>query len=91
MTQDTSTPDRIYAWLFIQDKQGHLVKGGWNDEPDRRDTEYLKSTPMREASEDLLEALIELMERRGECFIPSSDGWDRRAWAAIAKAKGQTE
>lgn len=47
--------------------------------------------PLISSAPDLLEALEDLMKMRSACFIPNAgDWWDRKAEAAIAKAKGST-
>jgi len=40
LTEDM--PDRIYAWNFLKDKQDYVMKGGWDDMPDRKIDEYVR-------------------------------------------------
>lgn len=36
-------PETIWAWLFHEGKRDDLMKGGWNDAPDRREVEYRRA------------------------------------------------
>ena len=38
-----SAPDRIWAWPFVAGKQDDVIKGGWDDAPDRKLTEYIRA------------------------------------------------
>lgn len=39
---DTQTPERIWAWLYTPAKRDEWQKGGWDDESDRKTTEYIR-------------------------------------------------
>lgn len=43
MTSETQAPERIWAWYFIPEKQDDIIKGGSDDAPDRKATEYTRS------------------------------------------------
>lgn len=36
-------PDRIWAWLFVEEKRDDVTKGGWDDTADRKCVEYVRS------------------------------------------------
>lgn len=50
-------PDKIWAWTFISEKQDDLIKGGWTDIPDGRETEYTR-TSAHPVTVEMLELLI---------------------------------
>jgi len=59
-----SAPDRIWAWYFVESKRDEVILGGWTDEPDRKETEYVRNDiaateadALRAENERLREAL----------------------------------
>lgn len=36
-------PERLWAWNFIPSKQDDVMKGGWDDAPDRKAVEYIRA------------------------------------------------
>jgi hypothetical protein len=42
MTDASRTPDRIWAWRFHQSAQNYALTGGWHDQPDDGDNEYIR-------------------------------------------------
>jgi hypothetical protein len=54
-----NAPERIWAWKFIPEKQNDVMRGGWHDAPDWKETEYTRtdlipawSTDMEAAPKD---------------------------------------
>lgn len=39
----TQTPERIWAWYFVPEKQDDVIKGGWDDVHDRKSDEYVRA------------------------------------------------
>lgn len=49
----------------------------------------IERCPTHSAAPELLEVLSELMEMRGECFIPNvDDWWDEKARRVLEKVRG---
>ena len=64
-----TAPDRIWAWLHVESKRNDLIKGGWNDEPDRGLSEYLS----RSHSNALVAAAYEDAAKICESELPNAD------------------
>jgi aryl-alcohol dehydrogenase-like predicted oxidoreductase len=47
----SETPEKIWAWFFLPEKQDDFIKGGWDDAPDRKSTKYTRtdSIPSQDA------------------------------------------
>ena len=39
----TETPDRIWAWYCMPEKQNDVMVGGWDEVPDPKETEYIRA------------------------------------------------
>ena len=50
-----TAPERIWAWRFITPKVLPEIKGGWTDEHDRRETEYILHTRAALAASPLVQ------------------------------------
>lgn len=48
----SDAPKRIWAWYYTEDKRDDIIKGGWNDAPDRRETEYVRADVLRNPTDE---------------------------------------
>ena len=39
----TETPDRIWAWYCMPEKQNDVMVGGWDEVPEPKETEYIRA------------------------------------------------
>ena len=40
-------PKRIWAWFFVKEKRDDVIKGGWDDVPDKKEAMYVHSATLR--------------------------------------------
>ena len=74
-------PKRIWAWYFMPSKRDDVIQGGWTDQPDRREIEYVRA----DIADDLLAAL-----EMAKVWLDFDGRFDMQGInAAIAKARGQ--
>ena len=57
-------PKTIWAWVFTETKRDDLMKGGWNDAPDRRETAYIRADLCPDS--DYIEHLTQECDRFSE-------------------------
>lgn len=64
----TETPKEIWAWHFTPSKQNDVIKGGWDDAPDRKCTHYTRTDtiptwqPIATAKRDKTHVLLLLLD-----------------------------
>jgi len=73
----TDAPERIWAWYFTESKRDDIIKGGWDDTPDRKTTEYVRADAieaLRAENERLREVLGWYLEQVSGCRLIHSGG-----------------
>lgn len=70
-----TTPERIWAWRFVPHHQDELVKGGWDDNPDRKLIEYVRRDPAVLAALPEVQAMMRQAYLHG--FSASAEGYNR--------------
>jgi hypothetical protein len=53
-------PERIWAWYFMPEKRDDVIQGGWTDQPDKRETQYIRDD-LHDATKAQLAAAVEAL------------------------------
>jgi hypothetical protein len=56
-------PKKIWSWFFMDQKKNEVMKGGWDDLPDRKCTQYIRKDVFDDfvkAADDLANAVSDL-------------------------------
>lgn len=88
---DTQTPERIWAWLYMPTKQDEWQKGGWDDEADRKTTEYVRADLHAAVVEERDEADRRAGAAERELGWLKDESRSRGQWLSEAKKKAGYE
>jgi len=83
----SEAPDKIWAWYFIPSKQDDVIQGGWSQDPDNRETEYVRADLVKAAREEGRQAGLreaaECADKTSTCILPSGHFLSKRVGDAI--------
>lgn len=68
----SGAPEKIWAWYFIASKRDDVIKGGWDDSPDRKTTEYVRAD-IHAAEVERSKALAEALKFYADPVVAGSE------------------